>query len=370
MTAVARSGSDLVVAIPGDLNRVGWVAPAGLTRDEWIDCGRKFSLADAATGWWIGDWWIEGQKRDGWGAGPELCEAIDVNYDRARVNAVVCGRFDLLRRRNNLHFAHHEEVARLDPVAADTWLDRAESNKWSQKQLRQAIKQDKLLSLQAAAAAQSGNGIGTIAHCAYSEFLPGIADGSVDLLLTDPPYMTDVDNIESFCKWVTLALPKVKPTGRAYIWTGAYADELAAYLNVLRPWCARTGWEIGNVLVWTYRNTMGPSPGRVYKQNWQACFYLVGPDAGPLDCDLLIEKFTVFDIAAPMDGRLHTWQKPDELGEMIVRHASKTGDVVLDCFAGTGTFLSAAIRQGRNAVGCDADAKMVDLCVRRGLRRE
>lgn len=39
-----------------------------------------------------------------------------------------------------------------------------------------------------------------------------------DLLLTDPPYSTDVGDIAEFAKsWLPLALSKVKPTGRAFI---------------------------------------------------------------------------------------------------------------------------------------------------------
>ena len=42
-----------------------------------------------------------------------------------------------------------------------------------------------------------------------------------DLLITDPPYMTDVDDVETFAKeWLPLALSRIKPTGRAYICIG------------------------------------------------------------------------------------------------------------------------------------------------------
>lgn len=55
------------------------------------------------------------------------------------------------------------------------------------------------------------------------DFIAGFEDDTFDLLLTDPPYSTDVEDIEAFAaERLPLALAKVKPTGRAYICIGAY----------------------------------------------------------------------------------------------------------------------------------------------------
>ncbi len=187
-----------------------------------------------------------------------------------------------------------------------------------------------------------------------------------DLLLTDPPYSTDVDEIETFAaSWLPLALSKVKETGRAYVCIGAYPKELMAYLNVAVP----DHLHLQNVLVWTYKNTLGPSPSHAYKQNWQAILYFVGASAPPLDCPIMTEQFSVQEINAP-DGRrgdrYHAWQKPDQLAERLIRHSTKAGDVVLDCFSGTGTFLLAAHRLGRVALGCEKEPSMLDIAERRG----
>jgi len=191
-----------------------------------------------------------------------------------------------------------------------------------------------------------------------------------DLLLTDPPYMTDVDNIDEYAaRWLPDALRKVKPTGRAYVCIGAYPMELSAYLQAAR--LTADVMHLANVLVWTYRNTLGPAPALDYKQNWQAVLYFRGPDAPALNCPEMTEQFSVQDINAP-DGRLgdryHTWQKPDELAERFVRHASKPGDLVLDPFAGTGTFILAANRLGRVGLGCDASEDMLAIAAQRGCQ--
>lgn len=182
-----------------------------------------------------------------------------------------------------------------------------------------------------------------------------------DLLLTDPPYSTDVADIESFAKsWLPLALSKVKPTGRAFIFVGAYPAELAAYLATAMP---------EQVLVWTYRNTLGPTPSHNYKLNWQAILYFKGVDAPALDCPVMLEQFSVQDINAP-DGRqgdrYHAWQKPLDIADRFIRHSTKPGDTVLDPFACTGTFLIAAAGLGRTAKGCDISAENMAIAEGRG----
>jgi len=182
-----------------------------------------------------------------------------------------------------------------------------------------------------------------------------------DLLLTDPPYSTDVEDVAAFAKsWLPLALSKVKPTGRAFIFVGAYPAELAAYLATAMP---------EQVLVWTYRNTLGPTPSHNYKLNWQAILYFKGADAPALDCPVMLEQFSVQDISAP-DGRqgdrYHAWQKPLEIADRFIRHSTKPGDAVLDPFACTGTFLIAAAGLGRDAKGCDISAENIAIAGERG----
>ena len=200
----------------------------------------------------------------------------------------------------------------------------------------------------------------SIQSCEARDLLDSIADESIDLLLTDPPYSTDVDLATFIPTWLSRALSKVKPTGRAYVCVGAYPQELLAYLSA-HSW--------SQVLVWTYRNTLGPSPKLDYKLNWQAILYWHGPQAAPLDVLNMNEQFSVQDISAP-DGRQgdhhHAWQKPDELAERLVRHATKPGDTVLDLFAGTGTFMLAASKLDRIAIGCERDPEMQKIARSRG----
>lgn len=202
-----------------------------------------------------------------------------------------------------------------------------------------------------------GNGIGrTLKH-------------KCDLLLTDPPYSTDVDDIDAFVdSWLYKALEGVKDTGFAYVFTGAYPDELRAYLAARTP----PHMTLEQVLVWTYKNTLGQNPKDRYKQNWQACLFYRGKDAPPLDCPLTNEQWSVQEINAP-DGRqgdrYHAWQKPMEIAERFIRHSTKPGDIVFDPFACTGTFLLAAAKLGRKGIGFEIDHENARIAFERGCRR-
>jgi hypothetical protein len=145
-------------------------------------------------------------------------------------------------------------------------------------------------------ASTAATGTALVSFADWREWLPD--QDECDLLLTDPPYSTDLADVYSFANsWLPEALKKVRATGRAYVCIGAYPEELHAYLSV--PCSELT---LANVLVWTYRNTLGPSPTHDYKLNWQAILYYRGPDAPPLDSPKMTEQFTVQDINAP-DGR-------------------------------------------------------------------
>ena len=195
------------------------------------------------------------------------------------------------------------------------------------------------------------------------EYLKTFDDNSIDLLLTDPPYSTDIDDIQGFAQsWVPVALDKVKASGRAFICIGAYPKELQAYLNVLL--LSQDKFIVDNPLIWTYRNTLGQTPKMKYNLNYQVILHLYSDKSAPLDTSVTGEMFSVQDINAP-DGRqgdrLHTWQKPIELGLRLVKHTTSTGDLVVDPFCCTGTFLLAAARLGREATGCDIDVHHLEI---------
>ena len=198
-------------------------------------------------------------------------------------------------------------------------------------------------------------------------FLTEFEDGSIDLLITDPPYKTDVDDIHRFtADWLTIAIDKINKGGRAYICSGAYPEEIYAFLNVLLK---QSKFNVDSPIIWTYRNTLGVTPKMKYNLNYQVIWHLYSDESPELDTSVTNEMFSVQDINAP-DGRqgnrLHKWQKPDELARRIIRHSTKENDLVVDCFSCTGTFLIEAARLGRISHGCEINKEYAKIAEERG----
>jgi DNA modification methylase len=67
----------------------------------------------------------------------------------------------------------------------------------------------------------------------------------------------------------------------------------------------------------------------------------------------------------PGVNNLHSTIKPVELVESAITNSSKSRDIVLDLFGGSGTTLIAAERTGRSARLMELDPKYVDVIVQR-----
>ncbi len=203
-----------------------------------------------------------------------------------------------------------------------------------------------------------------------TDFLNSFADNSIGLLLTDPPYSTDIQDIAEFTKnWLPLAIQKTKKTGRMLIFSGSYPKEIQSFLKVLM---AQDKFIVDNPLIWTYKNTLGVTPKMKYNLNYQLIWHLYSTESVPLDTSITSEMFSVMEENAT-DGRqgdrLHTWQKPIDLALKLVRHTTKEDDLVVDPFTCTGTFIIAANTLKRIGKGCDNDQKNLDIAISRGCQQ-
>ena len=248
---------------------------------------------------------------------------------------------------------------------------KIESGEMSISEAKKVVKQKKLEHKKAEITASLKKEIKTVPN-AYKmdckEFLNRYDDNSIDLLITDPPYSTDVDDISGFAEsWLPLALSKVKSNGRGYVCIGAYPKEIKAYLDIF---LSQDKFILDNPLIWTYRNTLGITPKDKYNLNYQMILHFYSKDAEPLDTSITNEMFSVQDINAP-DGRqgdrYHTWQKPNELARRMIMHSTKEGDKIVDCFCCTGTFLLMGAKLNRISEGCDINAENLNIAKERGV---
>ncbi|MDO8609018.1 MAG: site-specific DNA-methyltransferase [bacterium] len=58
-------------------------------------------------------------------------------------------------------------------------------------------------------------------------------------------------------------------------------------------------------------------------------------------------------------------QKPEALVERIIKTSSKEGDIILDCFAGSGTTMAVAQKLGRKWIGCDINIGAIQTSTKR-----
>ncbi len=130
------------------------IAVAGLTRHEnglefsesftferWEELGGSLKRVEGAIQWWIGDWICHGEQK--WGDKYKATiEATGYEYQSLRILKHVSSKIELLRRRNKLSWSHHREVAPLESKEQNKWLKKAESEGWSHRELRTALRRE------------------------------------------------------------------------------------------------------------------------------------------------------------------------------------------------------------------------------------
>lgn len=136
MSATATT-TDL--ALPGTISETALTLPSDLSFDEWQQAGEMLGRISRACQWWIGDWINFGEAR----YGEKYTQAMETTgYEYSTLNSFryVAQQIEPVRRRTNVSFTHHAEVAALEPAEQDRWLEHAEREDLSRNALRGAIK--------------------------------------------------------------------------------------------------------------------------------------------------------------------------------------------------------------------------------------
>lgn len=120
--------------------RTSLVLPPDLTYDDWAAMGHTITGMGSSIPWWTGDFMLYGEAK----FGDKASSFVEPKAAQTLLNcAWVCSRFPPSRRRENLSFSHHAEVAACPYDVADAWLHQAEVNGWSKTQLREAVRASK-----------------------------------------------------------------------------------------------------------------------------------------------------------------------------------------------------------------------------------
>lgn len=192
------------------------------------------------------------------------------------------------------------------------------------------------------------------------DLLPKIPDGSIDSIITDPPYFLGMTHNGQKGCFNDLAICKpfyeklfteykrvLKPIGCVYFFCDwrSYAFYYPIMNGILG---------VKNMLVWDKQS----GAGNFYTYQHELTIFTTKRNAfnvkGTKNIITGIRSFSTG--AKKTNGeKVHPTQKPIELIEKFILDSTDTGDTVLDSFAGSGTTGVACINTDRKFIGMELD---------------
>lgn len=141
-TVVFETGGEVVIAGSLRLSMTGLQIDGEIDQEQWFSLFNGISSVKRAFQWMRGDWLVYGIKRE-YGETEAQFNRIalvtGLNSGTLQNIYAVCSNVEIPQRHGNLTFWMHGEVKGLTPDEQTYWLDKAEANKWSVRELRAAI---------------------------------------------------------------------------------------------------------------------------------------------------------------------------------------------------------------------------------------
>lgn len=222
------------------------------------------------------------------------------------------------------------------------------------------------------------------------EVMRRLADESVDLILTDPPYNIGVDygagkkadlrdDYAEWCReWIAQCHRILSATGSLWIISGQeYGAEIDLGIRA-------AGFTIRNRITW--HETFGVYCHNKFGRTSRPMFYAVkdpknftfNKDAVTVPSDrqtkygdkraaaggkIMGDVWTISRVCGTFKERVKgvPTQLPSELVRRIVGVSSNPGDTVLDIFAGSGTVCAVAEEMGRQGVGIELNPEYAEI---------
>lgn len=208
------------------------------------------------------------------------------------------------------------------------------------------------------------------------DFKTLLGDELVDMTFTDPPYNVNYantakdklrgknrpimnDNLgEGFGSFLKDACTNILMHTKGAVYIAMSSSELDTLQSAFRA----AGGRWSTFIIWAKHTfTLGRAD---YQRQYEPILYGWRDGADHFWCGDR-DQGDVWNIKKPVKNDLHPTMKPVELVERAVRNSSKTRDLVLDPFGGSGTTLIACEKSGRRARIIEFDPKYVDVIVRR-----
>ena len=217
------------------------------------------------------------------------------------------------------------------------------------------------------------DGQATIYHGDALDILPTLPAASVDLVVTDPPYVigaVSAGNLTSktgtwgdmmnssrwFRDWYLMCRRLLKPTGA--LWTFCNWRSLPVVMKA----ASDAEWAITSVLVW-HKDWIGPGGTVGLRPSYELVALLAMPEFAIRNRGLP-DLWTVPWSSHKPTG--HPAEKPVGLMVRLIEESlSEPGAVVLDPFTGSGSSLVAAKTLGHRALGIETEERYCAIAVKR-----
>jgi len=196
-----------------------------------------------------------------------------------------------------------------------------------------------------------------------------IPDKSIDMILTDPPYLinyrsnyrkqkynyieNDKDNLNLIKKVIAECFRVLKDDTAIYMFCSWHKVDFFK-----REFEEK--FKLKNIIIWNKNNTsMGDLKGSYAPKHE---FILYGHKGRRL-----LEGFRYPDVieAKRTNNKLHPTEKPVELLEKFIVTSSKENDLILDPFMGSSSTAVACINTGRFFIGFEMDKNYFDIATER-----
>ncbi len=205
----------------------------------------------------------------------------------------------------------------------------------------------------------------------YKTFINKIPDNIVGMVELDPPYAIEyeataqkstkkkVDVVdwtpaqlyEFYDNYLPLLYQKLLPNSWVLCWTGK------EHIEGTQSIAKEVGFKIQPPGVWTKPSGgASNSPSTTMIANYEN-FLLFRKGNAIFNHNYLPASISCN--SASKSSRIHEWEKPVELYDIIFKQTSRAGAIMLSPFAGSGNSMISAAKHSMNPMGCDQDSKYV-----------
>ena len=184
------------------------------------------------------------------------------------------------------------------------------------------------------------------------EFLASLPDESIDLIITDPPYVFERGD-QHFRNWFEMLPDEVWPAIFKQLYR-VLAHDRHAYVfadrrvkPIFEAAAEEAGFRVHQALIWD-KCSIGLGHGVWRPQHEFICFFSKGSRPG--------NSKSLGDVLRAPRPRGYPTEKPVKILKQLIGQSGLQGELVLDCFCGSGNVGRAARELGRQGLLCDVDA--------------